>query len=77
MSHVRAGARAKRIRQAAADARLEKSQAFMAEANRLLAEAGVEERIADVIVDITPDQVRQIREQCMDLAVSAVKAGEL
>ena len=41
-THVRKGARAKRIRQAAADARLAASQAFIAESNRLLAEAGVE-----------------------------------
>jgi len=42
MAHVRKGARAKRIRQAAADARLERSQAFIAESDRLLAEVGVE-----------------------------------
>jgi hypothetical protein len=42
VTHVRHGARAKRIRQVAARARLEASQAFMTESNRLLAEAGIE-----------------------------------
>jgi hypothetical protein len=42
MTHVRKGRTAKRIRQAAAQARLEASQVFMTESNRLLAEAGIE-----------------------------------
>jgi hypothetical protein len=42
MTHVRRGRTAKRIRQDAARARLERSQAFMTESNRLLAEAGIE-----------------------------------